>query len=125
MARKRVVGVALMDAVVSLSLLFLSIVLVLNLLTSSSFVLQHAQQRQTALELARSQMERLRGQPFSSLRPGEMPTQELVSLGISYRTEVTLESSHQGEMLMAQCKVTWSSSNRQREVSYASTILRP
>lgn len=125
MARKRIVGVALMDAVVSLSLLFLSIVLVLNLLTSSSFVLQHAQQRQTALELARSQMERLRGQPFASLRPGAISVQEVVSLGVSYRTEVTLQSSHQGEMVLAQCKVSWSSSNRPREVSYASTILQP
>ena len=116
---------ALMDAVVALGLLFLSIVLVLNLLTGSALVLQHAQQRQTALELARSRLEWLRAQPYTSLRPGPLQSQEVSLLGVVYQSELTLRSSYQGELLLAECKVSWSSSNSHREVSYAGSILRP
>jgi len=122
MARKRVRGAALMDVVVSVSLLFLVIFLVLNLFASSSMVLHHAQQRQAALEMARSRLEWLRGQPFSALKPGVETLPPLICQGVEFRGECILTPRHQGDILMAQCKIRWGSGPQRREVSYASYI---
>lgn len=111
-----------MDVVVSVSLLFLVAFLVLNLFASSSLVLRHAQQRQIALEMARSRLEWLRGQPFASLTPGVETLPGVVSDGVGFAGECTLTTRHDGDILVAQCKIRWGSGVQLREVCYAGYI---
>lgn len=71
-------GVTLIEAILSLALLSVLVIVVLNLFPTSMRAVRQTEERQTATDLACSWLERQAARPFAELTPGppvELPAQ--------------------------------------------------